>query len=656
MSASRMPAVYKRMSSSIGERPTWDADGHTVVVGRRIGLSYAAFFRACVNGMDAQGAAQWFLDAETESRDPTDIFGWISDALILAATRHSAIENIALLIQIGNRYRGRVGLPRYHHLIEQLAGFQTSSAGRFHSGCVVAYIRTIDQTLGWANEAPRAEHRLAGWLSPPVTRRLAACGVNTVEELVKLIVKRGSAWWRTVPGLGKVLAQRIAAWAYDCAGDLISRARMVSEADLNSFVPFERFSPPPSLDGRDGENRYHGKYAPGWPDDRRALNCWLDMYRSKRCTFVSYRRYAERIWFWAVLVRGKPLSSLTIEDCRAYFKFLENLPSEWIQEAPIQRCGRGTGDWRPFVSSPSERTLSTHFSATRSLFHGLVQLRYLDDNPFWGIRTLDDLGITSAREDRTKWGWTDPTRTFSQAQYQFLIRYANSQKQHDFDHRAAFVLKFAYFAGLRFGEISDRTLGHLMRPPSGERPGYGWRIKVVGIGGVARAAHIPKAAFDALCEYMVARGYGAAPAGWPRNAPLVEGLTNRRVRDSNCMRPVKDLGRTMKRFFERAARAAAGEHPEWVTELRRAGGLWLRASYARHATEKGVCPVVLSRRLGYGIVRAFDEFERPPVDLVAQRKAWENFWAIGFRCVRLRAASSPEPDSAEADLRTDVRD
>ena len=82
----------------------------------------------------------------------------------------------------------------------------------------------------------------------------------------------------------------------------------------------------------------------------------------------------------------------------------------------------------------------------------------------------------------------------------------------------------------------------------------------------------------------------------------------------------------------------------------------LRASYARHATEKGVCPVVLSRRLGYGIVRAFDEFERPPVDLVAQRKAWENFGAIGFRCVRLRAASSPEPDSAEADLRTDIRD
>ncbi len=59
------------------------------------------------------------------------------------------------------------------------------------------------------------------------------------------------------------------------------------------------------------------KGASGESDDLQALRAWLVQYSANPSTLACYRREAERLLFWALLDRQKPISSLTAEDMAA---------------------------------------------------------------------------------------------------------------------------------------------------------------------------------------------------------------------------------------------------------------------------------------------------------------------------------------------------
>ncbi|WP_236862150.1 phage integrase family protein [Burkholderia pseudomallei] len=58
-------------------------------------------------------------------------------------------------------------------------------------------------------EAPQPEHTLNGWFDAKLVVRLAATGVTTFAELLALMCARRQRWYRVVPHLGAIGAQRI---------------------------------------------------------------------------------------------------------------------------------------------------------------------------------------------------------------------------------------------------------------------------------------------------------------------------------------------------------------------------------------------------------------------------------------------------------------
>ncbi len=109
-------------------------------------------------------------------------------------------------------------------------------------------------------------------------------------------------------------------------------------------------SVPPALDGSTGSNRAIGARAQIAADnDLDAIRAWLSRFIGTKTTFDNYRKEAERLLLWAVVVLGKPLSSLTHEDCLRYQQFLADPQpaAAWVAGGG-RRHPRGDARWRPF--------------------------------------------------------------------------------------------------------------------------------------------------------------------------------------------------------------------------------------------------------------------------------------------------------------------
>jgi integrase/recombinase XerD len=106
-------------------------------------------------------------------------------------------------------------------------------------------------------------------------------------------------------------------------------------------LPLERLQLPEDLDGRTGGNRAGPEVvcqlAAG--NDLEAIQAWLAEFHDSPQTLRAYRKEAERLLLWALMELGKPLSSLTREDCVRYEAFLADpqppRPLVRTQSAPL---------------------------------------------------------------------------------------------------------------------------------------------------------------------------------------------------------------------------------------------------------------------------------------------------------------------------------
>ncbi len=335
-------------------------------------------------------------------------------------------------------------------------------------------------------------------------------------------------------------------------------------------LPLERLQPPLALDGRAGGNR-------AGPDvvcqlaadnDLEAIQAWLAEFHDSPQTLRNYRKEAERLLLWALLERGKPLSSLTREDCLQYEIFLADpQPRERWRGT---KAPRFSPRWRPFLGplSPASRKLA--MLIINSLFSYLVKAGYLAGNPL-ALARRRSRGLQPLRQVE---------RFLEHDQWQALLAAVaalprDSERDRQHHARAKYLVALLYLLGPRVGEVAGHTMGSFTRI----RDRWWWRV--VGKGRKEAQVPVNQDMLEALSEYR--RFYGLPPLPTPAEpTPLVLNLKGvAGIGDNMIYRIVKDL-------VARAAVRLEADDPHQAEKLRRASTHWFRHTSITHQADAGI--------------------------------------------------------------------
>jgi len=339
---------------------------------------------------------------------------------------------------------------------------------------------------------------------------------------------------------------------------------------LTDPIPLERLRTPDEFDGRTGSNRARSDVVCqlAASNDLEAVRAWLAEFHDSPQTLRNYRKEAERLLLWALLERGKPLSSLTREDCLLYEAFLAD-------PQPRQRwCGqkatRFSPHWRPFLGplSPASRKLA--MLIINSLFSYLVKAGYLAGNPL----------ALARRRARGHQPMRQVERFLEHDQWQVLLATVDElprDSERDCQHqaRAKYLVALLYLLGPRVSEVA----GHAMSSFIQIRGLWWWRV----IGKGRKEAQVPvnQDMLDALGDYRRFYGLPALPAP-EESTPLVMNLKGTSgIGDNMIYRIVKDL-------VTKAADRLAITDTYQADKLRRASTHWFRHTSITHQADAGI--------------------------------------------------------------------
>ncbi|MFM0213893.1 site-specific integrase [Paraburkholderia sediminicola] len=417
---------------------------------------------------------------------------------------------------------------------------------------------------------PQISDDIGLWLPARAVATLRTHGISTLAGLTVRIPRRRQ-WWKIIPGLGSASARRIEAF-FAAHPALTERARaLIAVSPASSIVPWEQLWLPHAVDGSTGA--YRAPRATCTLDannDYQAVQAWLSLHESA-ATQRAYRKEAERLILWAIVERGRALSSLTTEDAVAYRAFLRRpTPRErWV--GPVRP--RSAPDWRPFSGGLSARSAAYALSVLGALFRWLIEQRYLLANPFGGVKVRG-----SARA-----GVLDTSHVFTEGEWQLLRAIADGLEwSYDWAPEAAqrlrFILDFGYATGLRASELVGATLGDIETDARGDH----W-LKVVGKGRKAGRVALPPLARTALDLHLVERRLPVTPSRWRPDTPVVASLAE----DGGAGITSVRLWSVLQRFFAKAADLVEADRPAVAEKLRRASPHWMRHTHATHALAGG---------------------------------------------------------------------
>jgi len=447
--------------------------------------------------------------------------------------------------------------------------FEISAAERAGKG------RAADQAIEWLRALPAPmpaiSDDIALWLAPRTVAALRAQGIDTLAALTVRVPRR-RRWWAVIPGLGSAGARQVEAF-FARHPQLTERARaLIAEQARGVVVPWEQLRLPHEVDGSQGQFRAPRDSCVLTADnDYEAVQAWLSLHESS-ATQRAYRKEAERLILWAIIERGRPLSSLTTEDAVAYRGFLRRpTPRErWVGPAR----SRTSVEWRPFTGGLSARSTAHALSILGAMFRWLIQQRYVLANPFAGIKVRGG-GRTAA---------LDSSHAFTEGEWELARTIADGLEwSYGWDAPAAqrlrFLLDFGYATGLRASELVSAKLGDIETDGQGDH----W-LRLVGKGGRAGKVALPPLARAALDRYLVERGLPVTRGRWNPNTLLIGGLGL----DAHGGITGTRLWGVVRRFFWTTAGTIEGDHPTLADKLRKASPHWMRHTHASHALARGV--------------------------------------------------------------------
>ncbi len=445
-----------------------------------------------------------------------------------------------------------------------------------------AVTQAIDTLRTARAPEPQIADAIARWFAPRAVRVLHAHGITTLADLTVRIPRRHQ-WWKAVPGLGAASARAIetffAAWPA-----LTEKARALVVAGQRGpkdaiCVPWEALEVPHEVDGTEGTFRApRATCTLDASNDYEAVKTWLALHESP-ATQRTYRKEAERLILWAIVERGRALSSLTTEDAIAYRTFLPH-PSprgRWV--GPVRP--RTSPDWRPFNGSLTARSVAHALSILGALFRWLIEQRYVLANPFAGVKVRDATGINVL----------DASHAFSEGEWALVRTIADGLEWSQEGsprwsapaaQRLRFLLDFGYATGLRASELIGATLGHVETDPRGDH----W-LRVTGKGKKRGSVALPPLAWDALARYLAERALPVLPVRWNPATPVIGSLDVGTRADSDAAISSVRLWMVMRRFFLLAAKAIEADHAPLAEKLRRASPHWMRHTHATHALGRG---------------------------------------------------------------------
>ncbi|MDN7592144.1 phage integrase family protein [Burkholderia seminalis] len=441
--------------------------------------------------------------------------------------------------------------------------------GERSTASVDVVARVIEVLRSLPAPEPHIADAVDQWLPARVAAALQAHGIRTLADLTVRIPRR-RRWWTAIDELGVAGARRVEAF-FAAHPALTERARaLIAAVPAEDIVPWEQLRVPHEVDGSHGQFRApRAACLLSASNDYEAIQSWLSLHESA-ATQRAYRKEAERLILWAIIERGRALSSLTTDDAIAYRTFLRRpTPRErWV--GPSRP--RHSIEWRPFTGPLAPRSAAYALNVLSALFRWLVEQRYVLANPFAGVKV----------KSQVQRAGLDVSRGFSEGEW-LLIRTLADGLEWSYGwspaaaQRLRFLLDFGYATGLRASELVSATLGDIRRDEHGDH----W-LHVLGKGDKLGKVTLPALARTALDQYLVQRGLPVTPTRWNPATPLVGSLEE----DGAGIEP-RRLWRVLRRFFALVADAIQDERPATAEKLRRASPHWMRHTHASHALARG---------------------------------------------------------------------
>ncbi|WP_350029626.1 hypothetical protein [Caballeronia sp. ATUFL_M1_KS5A] len=158
---------------------------------------------------------------------------------------------------------------------------------------------------------------------------------------------------------------------------------------------------PHALSGAQGENRSTAFCYVQANHDLDAVRAYLNRFRDQPKTLRAYTKELERFLLWTVVLRGRALSDLRVDDCEAYKDFLKSPDPRFVGE----RFARHSPRWRPFAATADGKASLSADSkrytvrVLRTAFAWWVDVRYLAGNPWKAVN--DPLVIKRERPIKT---------------------------------------------------------------------------------------------------------------------------------------------------------------------------------------------------------------------------------------------------------------
>jgi site-specific recombinase XerD len=521
------------------------------------------------------------------------------------------------------------------------------------------------QALRWLEaliaQAPKPGDSVAAWLHPSLADKLERAEIFTLAQLVERINGVGRRWHASIQALGQGKAQRIERWLRDQEAHTglrlgthvaLPRSKLFAHelkavvAPATDIRPLEKFILPAGLDGSQGlYRRPQAQCLLKARNDHEAILAWLrskhgltpdqkanlkarrrhrdamgthdieqglDWLQALSHTQRAYRKEAERFLLWAIVHRGKALSSMSNEDCIAYRDFLADPQprSRWCGDRGRERW---SPLWRPFEGPLSASAQRHAVTILKNLYGFLVDQNYLMGNPWSAVSV-----------PRTSAPKVNAGRSFSVAQWRFIEQQLQQLPDTSANLRLKFALRLLYATGLRLSEVVAATVDDLqwVEYPGGagqgssedEQPLQGWMLRVIGKGQKLREVPVPQDVVAQLSAYLQSRGLDPDPENIGNQgahllgqasdaAERAPGLNRSRAGQVFDARPgiaASTFYDQIKHFFADCAGVLRGQGDgKGADRFHQASTHWMRHSHASHAIASGMPIEIAQQNLGH---------------------------------------------------------